>query len=370
MPLPPILTVTSDNYLPCTRLLLESLRVWHAETAVTVYALERGWTPRHTAQIEDAHTRVRVLAEPEARHRQGGAAGNYAVWKIDVFAMQTQPFLFLDSDILVLAPLLRVAALLRRDGWFSVQEGTPLSSYYQGLITRLMSLPPAAAALRSFNTGVLACDPCRHQALFGLARDWGRQVSGMYLGDQGLLNLAWYQLYGLMPPPGTPRFNGGWGGDDRVDLSQVILHFARPNYPPPGGGKLLDQQRIWRAWPKGVPLLDLTDTDFWRRSLPHPWQWLNQCTLPRHRRFVRQMRAASLALRGCEHLLIADRYQAYLLHPKVLAEVASFWARSRHLFVGLPHRPTFNLNSHGQLTSAWARRWPRLRSTLRAHLPI
>ena len=364
-----IITVTSENYVELTRQMLQSLRIWHADLPVTVYALDQGWTGQCDRRLEGLADEVHPLSEGSTRNRgarQDGQVTNYCVWKLDACRQQQEPFILLDGDMLILKPLDPILEATSRDGWFAVHEGTRLGDYAQGEVSRFITVPESDAKSTSFNTGVLGCDMKRHGEVFDLAIEWGRQVSGVWLGDQGLLNLAWYNLRGYLPTAAPTIFNGGWYTDDRLNLTQTVLHFARPSY---GGSKLADQTRIWRAWPRGVKVIDLTETDFWQQSLPHPWPWLNQANHPRHRDHVARIRRASRELTGAEYLVIPTADHAFLLDRALLRDTARFWKHHAHRFADVPYRPTYHLAEGGRLHGAASRWWDRCRRGLRAHLP-
>ncbi len=366
-----LITVTSDNYLPSTLMMLESVRVWHPALPVTVYALEKGWNADHKARLREMDAEVEVIPEHDPRQRSGPVGTTlFAVWKIEVFLRQAEPFLFLDSDILALKPLDEVFRRVERDGWLSVEEGTTLGFYNQGDIAALSGLPEAAGSLKSFNTGVLGCDPRAHREVFELALEWSRLIKAIAFGDQGLINLAWHRVRGGMPPSAGRQFNGGFFDDGAIDLTNTILHFAGDHVwrmMKQAGRKRFELQHdVWSAWPKGVGLTNLRDTSFWERSLPHPWPWLNQCTQARHHGFVRRVREASLELRDTPWLLLRDRYEAHLLHRRVLAGLDAFWKREASRFSGLNYRPTYHLNPRGMATSSLRRRVARLCDDIRS----
>ncbi len=366
-----ILTITSDTYVSITALMIQSLRVWHPRIPVVVYALETGWTASHSDQLAALGVTVRIVPEPDMRHR-AGAMGSavFCVWKLSVLMEQTEPYLLLDSDTLILRPLDELLAMIERDGWMTVNEGTRLGRYFEGDITRLMPMSEAQREWPGFNTGVLGCHPDLHRDVVALAHKWSEQIGGIFLGDQGLLNLAWCHLRPAMPPSADVQFNGGWSRDHRVNLRQTIVHLAGFEGLFSPADKLAHQQALWSAWPRGVRLVNLTDTCFWREHLPrHPWPWLNQCDRPVHRAFVRQMRQASRALAGTPWLLVENGYQAYLVDRELLAQVDAFWAREGHAFARVRHKPTFHLNGAGGATPAWWRRIVRWRMAMRARLP-
>jgi hypothetical protein len=358
-----IITITSDNYVANTALLLESLRVWHPDIEVTVYALATGWTAAHARMLTALGAAVQVIPEVDPR-RRGGALGQavHTAFKLDVLREQTQPFVYLDSDILVLQPLDGIFQSVARDGWFSINEGTTLGVYNQGPVGALTQLAADQGQHKSFNAGVIGCIPDRHRDLFVLAQQWAGAIPWNYHGDQGLLNLAWFKLRGGLPPSADTRYNGGWRRDQRIILTQVILHFAAEGYPAPGQSKLEDQTRVWSNWPRGQKITPLTETDFWRDSQPHPWPWVNQGSQRRYRAFVAAMRARSLSLLGTPFLVVDTADQAYLLHARVLADLHRFWSRHAAPFQGLRYRATVHLGDRGVPTSRlgqFAGRWRR-----------
>jgi hypothetical protein len=356
-----LLTVTSDNYVEITRGLLRSVRAWHPELPVAVYVLDTGWSAKYESLLTPFNVDIRVVHEHGnlGNRTSWSGGGIYNAYKLDVFLEQTQPFLFLDSDILVLRPLDRLFDHIRHHGWLTCHDGVPLGDYTQGPISKLVSIPEADAKQRGFNTGVLGCMPESGRDVLLQARQWVDQVSENFLGDQGLLNLAWWVKRGRVPPNADSRFNGGWREDDRIELRNTIVHFARRDYGGPS--KLHDQTRVWNAWPKGVALTDLIDTPFWQQSLPHPWAWLNQANQRKHRAFLRHMRAESRSLLGMRWLLIEDADHAFLLDGKVLAEQEKFWAANAASFKDVPHKPVYHLPGGGRPASAWSHRWDRFR---------
>ena len=360
-----IITVTSDNYLPITLQLVESIRVWHPDQPFTAYALEKGWGDEHTHQLANHGVEVKVIGEPDTHNRSGANPGSGAIhcfWKLDAFLDQQEPFLYLDADILVLQPLDAVFAAIETDGWFTVQEGTKLRKYHQGPITALTGLDDdeIPGDLASFNAGMMGADPARYQPVFELAKEWGDQITEIFLGDQGLQNLAYYKLHRDSPKDRGNRYNGGWTADGQVNLAQAILHFGGPKTRQAGMTKASAMQSVWKDWPKGVKLDHLTDTDFWRSSLPHPWPWLNQCNQRRYRPFVQAMRRQSRSLIGTQWLLVENQWQAYLLDRKVLNDLDRFWAQHGDRYCQLNHLPTYHLDPYGKPVSRWSnclRRW-------------
>ena len=371
-----LVTITSANYLSQTVCMLESLRVWHPDLPVTVYALELDWSATAAAALRPFGVTVEMLRETDRRSRGDPHRNNEAVhyvWKLDVFLAQARPFLYLDSDILITRPINGALAYLTEHDWLTVNEGTPLGRYHEGQITTLVQIPESARALPSFNTGVLGCDPVRYRDVFMLARDWAHQIQAIHLGDQGLLNLAWFHLRGQMPPSGGAEFNGGVGALATVDLSHTILHFTGDRFwqylQNSGLQREQVQRAVWQAWPKGLSTMRLVDTPFWRASLPHPWTYLNQCMNPRHRATVAALREASLTLRGVSGIVVRDAYEAYLLHADILSELDAFWKHTAPRFAGLHHLPTYHLYPPGRLRSRWARHFRRCSYELRAFLP-
>ena len=348
-----IVTVTSDNYLSLTLMLVESdPAVSYRDLPILVYALETGWSDQLTKQLTDLGADVRVLPEPDTRFRSGANLGSgsvHALWKLDALLEQTQPFILLDADILVLKSLAPIIEATQDDGWFTVYEGTPLRKYHQGEVTSISGLGEISEDLASFNTGVLGCDPARHRRVFEVARDWGGRISNIFLGDQGLINLAFYHEYQEVPPGRDHHFNGGWTGTGQINLAQTVLHFGGPKTRQAGTTKAGAMQSIWQSWPKGVHLVNLTDTDFWKSSLPHPWPWLNQCNQHRYRQFVRAMRRQSQSLIGTEWLLVENEWQAYLLDRKLIHWLDDFWAKHGQRFNNVPHLPTYHLED-GQVS--------------------
>lgn len=346
-----VITLTSANYVPMTRLLLASVRAWHADTPVTCYALEAGWGPGPEAELRAIGADVEVLPA-SAKLKLKSNLG----WKLVVLGQQAEPVLFLDSDVLALRPLDRVFEAVERDGWFSVSEGAILDSYYQGEIRDVVELPEFTEDVRSFNTGVVGFDPARFGDVVRLAAEWGDRVTDIWLGDQGVLNLAWYHLRGGVPACGGRHYNGGWEPDGRFDPAQVLLHFSEP-YSPGGNARRQEMmERVWAGWPKGVRLTPLGETDFWAATQPHPWGWLNQCNQRKHRAAVTRVRERSRQVPLPAGTVIETPHQAYLLHPEVLARLAAEWAELAPKFVGLPVRPTYHLRRDGGPTSAVRRR--------------
>ncbi|MCC5830366.1 MAG: hypothetical protein JJU36_13055 [Phycisphaeraceae bacterium] len=367
-----IVTVTSDNFLDSTCLLLESLRLWHREP-VAVYALEQDWTEAHSARLEPFNVELHMVAEPDKRHRQGGAGRPFhALWKLDVFLAQDQPFVYLDADTLVLRSLDHVFERTARDGWFTVLEGTRVAHYNQGPIAEVTGIGPEAEQVRSFNTGVLGCDPARHRDVFAQAREWGHgvRVSGVYFGDQGLMNLAWYRLHGgTMPPDGGEAYNTGLAPGGRIKLHSAVLHFAGPHFMATKKSKAQCARDVWAAWPHGVKLVDLTETEFWRRSQPHPWAYINQVSLPRFRSKVNELRKQSHELIGTEYLLVPSADHAWLLDSEVLKETCAFWREAAGRFAELSYLPTYHLAEGGRPVSSAVHRWDRFKRTIRSCLP-
>ncbi len=356
-----VLTVTSDNYVDNTCLLLSSLRRWHPDLPVVIYTLDTGW------KVED-EARLTAFGAQLKRFEEHGQTGNRTSWsgggifnayKLHVMHEQTEPFLFLDSDILVLRPLNRLFDQIHQQGWMTSHDGVLLGDYAQGPIATIVKVPEQDARQRGFNTGVVGCDPSRHREVLSLSCEWAGQISENFLGDQGLLNLAWYHLHRNVPANADNRYNGGWREDDRIELRNTIIHFARRNYG--GASKLRDQRRVWEQWPKDVVLTDLIDTDFWRESLPHPWPWLNQCNQRKYRGFVANMREASRSLLGTPGLFIDDADQAFLLDSQVLAEQDRWWAQHAPAFRNVPHKPTYHLPGNGRPASRLKHRFERLR---------
>ncbi|NJL30851.1 MAG: hypothetical protein HC898_04040 [Phycisphaerales bacterium] len=245
------ITVTSDNYVAATARMVASLRQWHADDPVVVYALEQDWNSQLEKHFDGMQLQIRHLPEPDKRYRQGTLGQSvFARWKLDVFLDQQEPFIFLDSDTLLLRPLYELIKQTLELGWFTVNEGTTLGQYAQGDISHHVELPDHDESRSGFNTGVVGCVPEGHREVFELAAQWAAKIKGNLLGDQGLLNLAWYELHGDLPPGQSSLYNGGWHTDDTMNLSQAILHFARPNYTTEQ--KLHDHHRIWEAWPRGI----------------------------------------------------------------------------------------------------------------------
>lgn len=357
------ITVTSDNYVPATELMLRSLRVWYPDMPVVVYALDTGWTDRHAAQLAPLNVTIRLIAEHGNTAFRGGAMGGsvHALFKLDALLEQTEPFLYLDADILVLAPLTEIFDAVQRDGWFTVHEGTTLAQSNAGEVAALTQFNGDHSKQTILNSGVLGCDPARFRDVFALALKWGRQISSNYQGDQGLINLAWFKLHGRIPPDHDTTYNGGWLSDDRIVLTQHIVHFARANYPAKGRRKVDDMRRVWDAWPTGVQLRRLRDEPFWRESLPHPWQWQNQCTARRHRDVVQQLRSASDRIADASWLVVDNPYEAHLLSPRLRRSLSEFWREHAHRFAGVPYVPTYHLAPDGKS-------WPALHKLRRQAL--
>ena len=332
--------------------MLESFRIWYPDMAVTVYALEIGWRDEFTHRLRDDYSvTVSVLPESNQRNRGGANIGSgaiHALWKLDAILDQDQPFLILDGDILVLKPFDDLIRIIETEGWFSVHEGTGLCDYHQGEIKTLTRFKDVPIGKGSMNTGVLGCDPARHRQVFETARRWGSQISNIFLGDQGLINLAYYEHYKTLPINRGSEYNGGWTIDGKVDLRQTILHFGGPK----AKNKLNAQRLVWNGWPKGCCFINLVDTDFWKNTQPHPWRWLNQCNQSRHRSFVAKMRAKSRWLmdESIDWLIVENAYQAYLLDNEVLQQINKFWRQHGSLLSKVPHKPTYHLSSNGQPT--------------------
>ena len=364
-----LITMTSDNYAPLTRLLVESVRVWHPDIEVRAYALDTNWTAQHAKLLEDVGVDVRVIHEVSTANR-AGANGQavHNLQKLDAMLDQDGPFLFLDSDMLVFKPLDRVFTRIESDGWFTVHETDPLGHYNQGEIAALSGLPDDARDEKSLNPGCLGAAPKRFGDVITLADEWGYKITANVLGDQGLLNLAFHRLRGCIPPCAGKVYNGGTAPDGCVRLEQAILHIAGPNWRKTGLTKLEYQQRVWDAWPRGVALVNLTDTDFWQSTLPHPWPWINQANQKQHRAFVRLMRDASRRdlLGHTDWLLVPDADFAYLLHADVLSELERFWANHADRFAKVKHEPTYHLPGTGRAASAMSHRLTRWKQTARA----
>ncbi len=367
-----IVTVTSDNYLPLTKMLAESIRIWHADLPIVVYALESGWGDEQSAQLAGLDLEIRSLPEPDTRFRSGANLGSgsvHALWKLDALLEQDEPFLLLDADVLVLKPLDPIFKATEADGWFTVYEGTPLKKYHQGEVTLLTGFAELSDDLASFNTGVLGCDPAKHRAVFEVAREWGGQITNIFLGDQGLMNLAYYKLYQDIPEGRDHHFNGGWTGQGQVNLAQTILHFGGPKTRQAGMTKHSAMESVWATWPKGVKLVNLTDTEFWQKSMPHPWPWLNQCNQHKYRSFVKAMRRESRTLIGTPWLLVENEWQAYLLDRKLLNDLDRFWAQHSERFRRVRCIPTYHLGSDGTMPSRWGRRLRRWKDEAISLLP-
>lgn len=365
-----IVTVTSDNYAGMTARMLESLRIWHPDLPVEVHALETGWTDQHTTLIEGQRATVVPLAEESPEHRNMAAGKTIqACWKLHVFAAQQQPFLFLDGDMLILAPLDDIFAAVDKDGWFCVHEKTEICQYNQGDIRKLTQLPDEGVGVSTINTGVLGCKPDDYRDIFQQAIDWSTQITGILSGDQGLTNLAWYQLRGRIPPSHSTLYNGGWHTNNLMVLSQVILHFARPNYPGPGRTKEGDQLAIWSVWPQGRQVTDITQTTFWKSLLPFPWEWPNHCTQPRYRDVVRRCREQSRSLPENQLIAVNTPWQAFLIDSAVLGRIRQEWLQAAGDFARVPHEPTYHLNPYAKPRSAFALTFERLKHELRSRMP-
>ncbi len=366
-----IITVTSDSYMPCTVAFLGSLRAWHRDVPVTVYALDSGWGLEQTQALDPFNVKIRTIDEMGKTDNRGGALGGavHNAYKLDVFLEQPEPYLFLDSDILVLKPLDWLFDYILENTWASSHEGTSLEVYNRGEISKLTQFPGPLPSGGTLNSGVIGCVPQAHNKVFALAREWASQISSNMHGDQGLINLAWYKLRGKVPENVGNEFNGGWLRDDRIKLTNTLLHFARPDYPVPPRSKQEDQSNIWAAWPKGIKLTNLTETDFWADSQPHPWDWLNQCNQRQHRQFVRAMRQRSRALIGVEWLVVENADQAYLLDGEVLDSLDNFWRKQAHRFSGLRYVPTFHMADGGEPIPRWPQRVRRWRDDLMSLIP-
>ena len=116
-------------------------------------------------------------------------------------------------------------------------------------------------------------------------------------------------------------------------------------------------QEIWSKWPKGLTLKPYTETSVWNDSLPHPWEWLNQCNQSQYREAVREIRQASQTLHGQEGIVIESAYEAYLLAPKVRRWLRQYWKQQAPRFQGLPHHPTFHMRTGGHPRSRMAQAW-------------
>jgi hypothetical protein len=342
-----VITLTSANYVPMTRLMLASVRAWHADAPVTCYALEAGWGPGPEGELRALGADVEVMPA-SAKLKLKSNLG----WKLVVLARQAEPVLFLDSDVLALRPLDRAFEAVALDGWFSVLEGATLGSYYRGEIRDVVGLPQGIGPVRSFNTGVLGFDPGRFGDVVRLAADWGDRITDIWLGDQGLLNLAWYHLRGRVPGCGGRHYNGGWEPDGRFDPTQALLHFSEPYSPGGNPGRAALMQEVWDRWPKGVKLTPLTETDFWAASQPHPWGWVNQCNQRQFRGAVGRIRELSREHPLPAGTVVESPHQAYLLHREVRAKLAAEWADLAPKFAGLPVRGTYHLRAGGGPTSA------------------
>lgn len=378
-----IVTITSDNYVDHTHLLLESIRVWHPKMEVALYHI--GATDDVAVDVTDPYVCVRTLHDPVASDETERKARRIAL-KIDVLLEQKRPFLYLDGDTLVLRPLDRLASLIQVRGWVSVDDHEPLAVYDQPELRSLIRIPADCRSRRSFNAGVLGMapgGPVDYRPVLEQARAWSLErgpvtVRGIDLcrayerrsGDQALLNLAWFKHFGQSPASAGYLLNQAVGQDGTIDLGSTIIHLCGAARKPLGATKLENHQRIWNAWPRGVDMTPLQETDWWRRSLPHPWPWLNQCTQHRHRRFVRQMRASSGELKDIPWLVIRDPFEAFLIDRDVLAEIDRFWRDHAHQLHNVLHRPTFHLPGHHGRTPPTGRRWQRACHELRSLLPI
>jgi hypothetical protein len=252
-----------------------------------------------------------------------------------------------------------------------VLEGTTVDMYNKGGFTDVTNFDRSPQGVRSFNCGVLGRDPTARRELFMLAKEWiGRvKVQSTHFGEQALLNLAWFKLYPEMPPDSGTTWNAGVGPGGRFPLAQGIMHVAGDHWRKVAKGKLDYQAKVWNAWPKGVKLFRVTETDFWRSSLPHPWPWLNQADHPRYRPFVRDLREASLTLAGrVDGMVLLDPAEAYVLHPRVLAELDAFWDRAAPRFKDVPYQPTYHLEPGGHRPSRLTRKAQRWKSELRSML--
>ncbi|MCC5830365.1 MAG: hypothetical protein JJU36_13050 [Phycisphaeraceae bacterium] len=365
-----IVTITSDNYVPYTSLLLESIRIWHPKIPITVYSLEQGWTEEAGRALEPYGVNIRLLKEEDVSRRQAGTIKT--AFKLDAAIEEKEPFLYLDSDILVLRPLDRAFDLIHREGWLSVRDHEPLRSYYEGDITSLVKVDEATLEERSFNAGVVGFNPVTHpqyRRTFEQARDWIGQVSRIYTGDQALQNFAWVHLFGRLPEHAGYTFNCGVGADGTFELGATVVHLCGGARKPIGADKLSNQKLIWNHWPRGVEMVPLVETDWWNQSVPHPWKWINQCTQPLHRQFVREMRRSSTRLRGIPWLVINSPDEAYLIDTEVLKEISDFWASNRSRLAGVPHRPTYHLPGYHGQPSTREPRWKRIGRELRSRLP-
>lgn len=369
-----LITVTSDNYVGHTRLMLESLRVFHADLPVVVYALERGWTPAHAGPLTELGATVAPLGERDAsnRSKETQLTGMHAVFKLDAMCQQAMPFVFVDGDALVLRPLDDLFDRVRRDGWVSSNDDSPLRQYCEGPVMELVDVPESARSQFAFNSGVIGCDPVGHpdmRRVFDTAKEWSLKLASIRCGDQGLLNLAWVKCFGRVPPHAGFRFNAGFNRE-RFDAGCTILHLH--GFPTWDGerDKLAIHRRIWDAWPRGVRLVNLDETEFWRRSLPHPWPWLNQCNQSKHRAFVAKMRRDSETLLEPSWLLVRDEFEAYLLGERVLAAARKFWEQHAARFVNVPMSQTYLLDRGGVVRPRWGGGMSRIKAELRRMMPI
>ncbi len=364
-----LITVTSDNYVGHTHLMLESLRVWHGDPErypMTVYALETGWTNEHTRSLDPFDVTVKLLHEADTKHRNADGSTAQNTFKLDAFLDQDSPFLLIDSDILVLRPLDEALEKLLADGWFSVFDNARLETYYEGDITGLIDLPDELASARSFNSGVFGFDPVAHpeyRQTVQRAKEWAGQVRKIYTGDQALLNFAYLEQFGRVPDNSGYDFNSGLDTQGRFELGRAILHQMGPNYRVLGEDRQAVHRALWQAYPRLAPgqpplMTRLDQTAFWRASLPHPWDWINQCNQRRYRKKVEQMRERSKALLdpvqidGLAHtqtdwLVLNSEHEAYLLDDAVLKAVEDFWQANAHRLADLKYFPTLHLDPGG-----------------------
>ncbi len=361
-----VITITSDNYLQHTLLLLESLRNWHPQIDVDVYALTQGWSAEHEKALAPLRVNVHHLQEQNAGNRKyTQGAGLQTIFKLEVYRQQQRPFLYIDSDCLILRPLDRAFEIIQRIGWLARHDGYNLGDYYEGDITRQVALKPEDKTLPSLSAGIIGCDPIKfpvwHQVI-ERSNDWASKVSHILHGDQGLISLAFYDLCGGVPADSHREFNHWIGRDGRTDLDGTILHVLGWKHTALGSSMLEVHRKLYEAWPKDANIIDLRTTEFWQQSLPHPWPYLNQCDQPAYRNKVRQMREQSMALLNVPWLLWRDPNESYLLNPRVVRYADQFWRDNAHRLAGFPHRPTYHLGGNGKFVAhPWqsARRWYR-----------
>jgi hypothetical protein len=336
-----VVTVTSDTYLESTTMLIESIRQWHPELAIVVYALSGGWTSAMTERLVGANVSLRMIREQSAADR--GHAGQFCSWKLAVLAEQTSPFLYLDADILVLKPLDDAVRLIRSDGWLTAHDTPMLYRYCNERVRRLVAFAPHVMRTPSFNAGVIGCDPKRHGDIFKLARSYQRHVKHVLFGDQALLNIAWSALYDAPSPDAGTTFNGGWRyrifrRDEklRFDLTQTVLHLfcVRKKVPL--------QRKIWDRWPRGARFTAVSQTPFWS-------EWVRPAlAAPTYCEFAERLAVARVKSGGLhpgehEYIVARDGLEAFFLNEEVLETIGRRTDEAAGMLGDIPYLPTYHL---------------------------